>query len=175
MIDSRLKNYFEDACDILDSLNIEYGPVRNVTVNSRAKTRWGQCRFNKRQNFFDIEISSRLLQNDVKYNHKMDTVIHELLHCHKDRMNHTGEWKRCANLVKMYYNYDITRTASAAEMNIEDERIAIAKYVVTCDTCGSVSRYLKKGKVVKLLMKHPKGACKCRICGKDSFTVEEVR
>lgn len=172
MIDKRLIRFFEDACDILDNLNIEYGPVGEVTVNTRAKTRWGQCRYSKFEDIYDIEICSRLLESDVSYEDVMDTMIHELLHCHKDRMCHTGEWKRCANLVNKYYGYDIQRTASSSEKNIANDRINMAKYVVTCNGCGSVSGYLKKGKVVKILMKKPNGTCKCNICGSDSFTVE---
>lgn len=172
MINRRLIRFFEDACDILDSLNIEYGPVGEVTVNTRAKTRWGQCRYSKFEDIYDIEICSRLLESDVSYEDVMDTMIHELLHCHKDRMCHTGEWKRCANLVNEYYGYDIQRTASSSEKNIANDRINMAKYVVTCNGCGSVSGYLKRGRVVKLLMKRPIGTCKCSICGSDSFTVE---
>lgn len=172
MIDKRLIRFFEDACDILDNLNIEYGPVGEVTVNTRAKTRWGQCRYSKFEDIYDIEICSRLLESDVSYEDIMDTMIHELLHCHKDRMCHTGEWKRCADLVNKYYGYDIQRTASSSEKNIANDRINMAKYVVTCNGCGSVSGYLKKGKVVKILMKKPNGTCKCAICGSDSFTVE---
>lgn len=172
MIDKRLKRFYEDACDILDSLNIEYGPVEDVTINTRAKNRWGQCCYLKTKNVYNINISSRLLQSDIDYIAMMDTMIHELLHCHKDRMCHTGEWKRCANLVNKYFGYNIKRTADAAEKNIENERLKMAKYIVTCNTCGSVSSYLKMGRVVKLLMKRPKGTCKCSICGNDSFTVE---
>lgn len=172
MIDKRLERFYEDACDILDSLDIEYGPVRSVTVNTRAKTRWGQCRHSKFEDIYDIEICSRLLAPDVSYTDVMDTVLHELLHCHKDRMCHTGEWKRCAELVNLRYGYDIQRAASSAEKNIANDRLSTAKYIVTCNGCGSVSGYLKKGKIVKILLKQPNGTCKCSICGSNSFTVK---
>lgn len=172
MIDRRLKRFFEDACDILDNLNIEYGPIGDVTVNSRAKTRWGQCCYSKFEDIYNIEISSRLLQQNVSYTAVMDTVIHELLHCHEDRMCHTGEWKRCADLVNKYFGYNIKRTADAAEKDIENERISMAKYIITCNSCGHVNGYLKKGKIVKILLKRPKGVCKCAICGNSDFTVE---
>lgn len=172
MIDKRLERFYEDACDILDCLNIEYGPVRDVTINKTAKTRWGQCCYLKIEKVFNISISSRLLQSDIDYTDTMDTMLHELLHCHKDRMCHTGEWKRCASLVNKYFGYNIKRTTSAAEKNIENERLKMAKYVVTCDYCGHVSSYLKQGRIVKVLLKRPKGACKCAVCGNDSFTVE---
>ncbi len=172
MVDKRLERFYEDACDILDSLNIEYGPIGDVTVNTRAKTRWGQCCYSRFEEIYNIEISSRLLESDVAYTDVMDTVIHELLHCHEDRMCHTGEWKRCANLVNASYGYNIKRTANAAEKNIENERISKAKYIITCNSCGAVNGYLKKSKVVKLLLKQPKGICRCAICGNSDFTVE---
>lgn len=172
MVDKRLERFYEDACDILDSLDIEYGPIKDVTINKTAKTRWGQCCYLGVEKVYTISISSRLLQPDIDYTDIMDTMIHELLHCHKNRMCHTGEWKKCANKVNEYYGYNIKRTTSAAEKNIENERISMAKYLVTCDCCGNVSSYLKKSRVVKILLKQPKGICKCRVCGNDSFTVE---
>ena len=173
MIDTRLKGYIEDAMFMLDNLGIEYGPVKNVTVNTRAKSRWGQCKYNGMT--FDISISSMLLQKDVSYKAVMDTVLHELLHCHKDRLCHTSEWKRCAELVNDCYDYNIKRTTSAAEKNITvTNRPSVIKYKVICNGCNSVSNYKRMSKVVKLLKKNPNGTCRCSLCGSKSFTVKEV-
>ena len=173
MIDTRLKGYIEDAMNMLDNLGIEYGPVRNVTVNTRAKSRWGQCRYNGET--FDIQISSMLLQKDVSYKAVMDTVLHELLHCHEDRLCHTGEWKRCAELVNDCYDYNIKRVTSAAEKNIAlTYNTSTVKYKVVCNKCGTVTNYKRMGRVVKLLKKCPNGTCRCSLCGSKSFTVKEV-
>lgn len=173
MIDNRLKMYFEDACDILDSLDIEYGPITNVRVNTRAKSRWGQCSYSKANETFSIEISSMLL--DASYTAIMDTMIHELLHCHKNRLCHTGEWKACANLVNVVYNYNIKRCTSAAEKNIEIARPETpAKYKITCQGCGRTFSYKKKSKIIKLLMNYPTNhGCRC-CCGSTDLTLETL-
>ena len=171
MVDERLKEYFEDAKAILDNLGIEYGPVKNVTVNTRAKSRWGQCKYNGMT--FDISISSMLLQKGVSYKAVMDTVLHELLHCHEDRLCHTGEWKRCAELVNDCYDYNIKRVTSAAEKNIAPTyNTSTVKYKVICNKCGTVTKYKRMGRVIKLLMKNPEGTCRCNVCGSTSFSLK---
>lgn len=171
MVDARLKNYFEDACDMLDSLDIEYGPIRNVTVNTRAKSRWGQCRHNITTDCYDIEISSMLL--NTSYRAIMDTVLHELLHAHKDRFCHTGEWKKCAELVNDCYMYNIKRTTSAAEKNIDMSAIKQYKYKITCTTCGNTNLYIRKSKIVKMILADPHGSCRCGKCNGTDFIVKE--
>ena len=174
MIDSRLKEYFENAKMILDKLGIEYGNVTDVSVNTRAKSRWGQCIYDKASDSYRITINSLLLDETVSYKAVMDTVIHELLHCHKDRFCHTGEWKRCANLVNMRFGYNIKRTTSAAEKNIEPSALSTGevKYVVTCECCGASSKYKRRSKIVKLVSANPYGSCRCGCCGGTSFTLD---
>ena len=43
-----IKTLYLDACDILDALGIEYGPVADVTTSTRYTARWGTCAFNRR-------------------------------------------------------------------------------------------------------------------------------
>ena len=171
MVDARLEKYFDDACLILDNLGIVYGPVRNVIVNTRAKARWGRCRYNKTRDYFDIELSSELLQDCVPYKAVMDTMLHELLHCNRNRLKHTGEWKACANIVNTAYGYNIKRATNPVEKNLPIKETQSAKYVVICKNCGNINYYKRAGKVVKLLMKNPEGSCLCNICKGTSFTV----
>lgn len=171
MIDSRVRKYYEDACDILDSLGIEYGPIKNVTVNTRVKSRWGQCSYNKVDEIFNLDISAILLKGS--YEAIMDTVIHELLHAHKDRLNHTGEWKRCAKLINVNYGYNIKRATSAAEKNIEiPTSTETYKYLIKCNNCSTETKYKRRAKIVNLLLKNPNGTCRCGVCGGNSFTVK---
>ena len=172
MVDSRVKQYFEDACDMLDSLDIKYGPITDVTVNTRVKSRWGQCTYNKVSNSFKIEISAILLKGD--YRAIMDTMLHELLHAHKNRLSHTGEWKRCAELVNDCYMYDIKRATSAAEKHIDLQTTKKYKYIVTCTGCGAVSKYVRKGKVIRLLQSELTGSCTCGVCGGKHFILKEI-
>lgn len=174
MVDKRLRKYYDDACCILNTLGIEFGPIIDVSVNTRAKSRWGQCRYNNTTKMFSIEISSVLLEENVAYKDIMDTMLHELLHCNTKRLNHTGEWKRCANLVNLNYDYNIKRATTAAEKNIDLNKIVNYKYIITCNDCGSTNKYVRKSKIVRLLMRNPNGPCRCGICNGQSFTVEEI-
>lgn len=171
---------FGDAREVLDSLNIEYGNILAINVNSRAKSRWGRC-YSKGNNNYVLEISERLLQDDVYWEAAMNTMIHELLHAHKDRMCHTGEWKRCANLVNKYYpQYNIKRCTSSEEKGIKEERHATRresyKYEITCDGCGYVDKYKRMSPVVKLILANPKNSgCRCTLCKCTSFTVRTLQ
>lgn len=172
-----MKNVYtllDDAKAILDDLNIPYGTIYRVTINSRAQSRWGRCTYNARYDNYTIEISSRLLTDDVTYEAAMDTMIHEVLHAYRTHMSHTGEWKRCAELInKEYPQYNIKRCTSNKEKGIEPS-ISTYKYKVVCNYCGTVNYYRKETKIVRML-KHYPNYCKCTVCKGHSFKVEEVR
>ena len=168
-----MKDVYElvnDAKDILDSLNIPYGDIVSVKVNTRAVKRLGQCTWHKRAGNFSIEIKYELLTDDVPYDTAMNTVIHEVLHAHPDRMSHKGEWKRCAQLInKKYPQYNITRCATREEENIETV-VSEPKYIITCLNCGTVNKYYRYSKVVSIIEKQPiHSRCMCNRCGCDSF------
>lgn len=76
----------------LDSIGIVCGKIRNIEINTRAKCRWGLCRTVK-SGVFDIEISSRLLEDNVEDIVTKNTIIHELLHTVRGCHGHTGKWK----------------------------------------------------------------------------------
>lgn len=167
-----VKQLFKDAKDILDSLGIPYSDRINLTVNSRAKSRWGcsKQRFISGHYYYTLEISSMLLGDDVSYLAAMDTMIHELLHCHFKHRGHTGEWKRCAEMVnKAYPQYNIKRCTSAEEKGMTD--IRQFKYAITCERCGTVSEYQRYSKIVKLVETQP-GRCRCGKCRSAKLKVE---
>lgn len=74
----------------LDSLGIKYGRVSNWTVNTRAKSRLGQCR-KIGEGLFDINISDALLKEDVDNQITLNTIIHELLHTVPGCFTHKGK------------------------------------------------------------------------------------
>ena len=173
----RLELAIQDTKDVLDDLGIEYGPVERVEVNFTAKCRWGRCAYNRVRGTYSIEISSRLLVEGVEWEAMLNTLIHEYLHAHKDRMCHTGEWKRCANLVNREYPcYNIKRCTSSEEKGFSEAEIESQyKYRIICDRCGTVSKYRKKSKIVSLIMRQSKGSsCRCGKCGSNNFTVESL-
>lgn len=168
-----INTLIEDTKDVLDELNIPYGPILNVTINYRAKSRWGRC--TKVYNGYKIEISSILMEDRISWEAAMDTMIHEFLHAYTGRMSHTGEWKRLAELVNREFpQYHIERTTSAMEKGISTREIeAQFKYFITCDGCGTISKYRKKSKVVTHIMNNPKNSgYYCNKCGSKKFTVK---
>ena len=163
----------QDAKDVLDDLGIEYGPIATVTINSRAKSRWGRCK--RVGDVYHIEISSDLMYDDVEWESAMNTMIHELLHAHKDRMCHTGEWKRCANLVNRKYPiYNIKRCSSAEERGVVRAKPTY-KYKLMCDGCNSINYYQKETKaIVKIRAQGNQSGYRCGRCGSTMLRVTTV-
>ncbi|HEY5562736.1 MAG TPA: SprT-like domain-containing protein [Clostridiaceae bacterium] len=132
-------------------------PVSNnidpkVTVNSRAKGRFGQCK--KREDKFLIEISSSLELAEV---HKIkQTLAHEILHTAPECFDHQALWKRYAAKMNRTYGYAISTTNSCAKMGIEEE--VGGKYTITCQTCNHKNYRDRVSNVIK----HPeKYHCSC--------------
>ena len=166
------KQQLQQAMLLLDNIEIPYGPIVGITVNSRAKSRWGRC--TKVCGGYRIEITDRLLQDDVSYEATMDTLVHELLHAYPNRMCHTGEWKRCAELVNDCYAFlNIKRCTSAAEKDIEEEpRIKRYKYIITCQDCDREYKYQRRSAVIKAIEQDPYNhGCRC-CCGSKNLRLE---
>lgn len=140
-----LQKLFNECKEELDYIGIEYGCIESITINTRAKKRWGQCRITLNSAYwenriFSINISDKLLQDDVSDESAKDTIIHEILHTCKGCMNHGEEWKRLADIVNDCYSYyNIKRTASAEEkgINIKEEEKNY-KYALRCKCCGKI-------------------------------------
>lgn len=166
-----LKKLYEECLADIESLGIEVGDIKDVTVNTRAANRWGQCRY--RSGYYYINISERLLADDVDDQSTKDTIAHEILHTIKGGMKHTGAWKESAQLLNDLYGYNIHRCSSAEEKGVEVQpRVRNYKYIITCNTCGTIFKYQKDCRIVKLIRKGYTG-CRCPKCGNHTFTLEE--
>lgn len=169
---------FKDARNILDDLGIKYWWVADIRIDRTHVSFWGRATYRSAKNNYVITISSRLLNESVPYTSALNTVVHELLHCHRDRMCHTGEWKRCAKIVNAAHpELHIQRCTSAEELGVDDvvaHKRDSAKYIITCESCGCVSRYLRASRVVKLFQTGHGDRCKCGRCGASRFTFKEV-
>lgn len=86
-----LNELFDYAMWVVEECGIETGDITNVTINTRAKKRYGQCR--QTGNKYMINISAFILSDDTKEDAVMETIIHEILHTCKGCMNHGREWK----------------------------------------------------------------------------------
>lgn len=154
----------------LEAIGIRCGTVRSWSVNTRAKSRWGQCR-QISPRVFDIDISERLLRDDVDEIAVKTTIIHELLHTVEGCLGHRGKWKDLAKSVgKEYPQYHIKRTSSCEEKGILQEEapegnttgedtirknmiqkntMLQARYRITCMVCGARAYRQRAGRLVQ--------------------------
>ena len=122
----------------LDEIGIEYGDVRDFTINRRACSRWGQCQ--RKPDGFHININAILC--DGKHDDGLrETLYHELLHTCRGCFNHGKEWKGLANVVKAHTGYMIMRANTNNDKGVTKEEILKsypAKYVFQCEKCGAI-------------------------------------
>ena len=123
-------------------------PISKVSVNTRAESRWGQCKY--RNGSYEIEISYRLLSDVVPMHAAMSTMVHEILHA-TDAHHHDSTWKRYARQVmRKHPELSITRTSSADKFNLPDtRRLPKYKYAIECCNCGMVHRSSRMSKSIK--------------------------
>ena len=121
----------------LDALNIPYAKGITYSVNTRATNRWGQCRYNGETKSYSINISNVLVDPSTISGLK-NTIIHELLHSVPNGMEHTGEWKRYADMVNKHYGYNIKRADTSADKGVELKINESSKYVFVYEKCGQI-------------------------------------
>lgn len=143
----------------LSPLRIPWGRVRNWTVNTRAKARWGLCTRVSRE-VFDIQVAASLLDDEMNDQPAKDTIVHELLHTVPGCFKHTGKWRLHADLInKLMPHYCIKTRTSYEEKGVKDNRAAPTyRYVLKCENCSREVRRQKKSAVIE----HPEHyRCKC--------------
>ncbi len=136
----------------LDAIGIPCRTVRNWIVNTRAQCRWGLCKCVS-DGVYEIQISDRLLKDDVPDISAKNTIIHELLHTVKGGNGHKGKWKvYAAQVNRAYPQYNIKRTTSYEEKGVQKSKRAPqyydVKYEIRCTRCGGSVYRRKASKVV---------------------------
>ena len=150
-MEKRLAEMYYECIEEMDAIDIPYGNIVEVTVNYRAKSRWGQCcrGYEFGSVVYKININCDLCHPDASERGLKETIIHEILHTCPDCMCHTGEWKRLANLVNDCYNYNVKRCNSSEDKGVDDfyknhdrqgrpEKPVTWKYEIVCKDCGKV-------------------------------------
>ena len=147
--------------------SLGYKPCENITwsVNTRAKKRWGQCKYTSATTC-SISIAERLLQDHVDDQAVKNTIMHELIHTisagnGKHASGHTGRWKEIAAVVNYRLpQYTIKRTTSSAEKGIEpivrEKRI---EYTIRCTHCGKEYHRERMSKLVSQPERYRCGNC----------------
>ena len=160
-MEKRLGEMYRECIDEMNAIDIPYGKIVEVTVNYRAKSRWGQCRksyANADGIVYKININCDLCHPDASERGLKETIIHEILHTCPDCMCHTGEWKRLAELVNDCYGYNVKRCNSSEEKGMEEfyaqhdelKKKPTWKYEIRCKSCGKVLG--RRQKACKLTM-----------------------
>lgn len=149
-----LQKFYKLAIEQLDAIGIPYGNIDKVTINTRAKKRWGQCCTTLSSRYwenriFSINISVELLKDNISDEALMNTIIHEILHTCENCMNHGKDWQYWANYVNDCYScYNIKRTTSFEEKGINRDEVIKYNYLVKCNKCGYEWKKQKRSSVV---------------------------
>lgn len=150
-----------------------------LSFSTRMVRRYGVCCFRG-----DVPTGIRLaafLQAEPEQ--LRQTALHEYAHAAAallsgKRHGHDALWKQLC-LVVGCSPQRLAAPCAAAEKcaaEYENSRLGATEYLVRCRACGAVSRYRRRGKVVQLLLEHPKSrALICKRCSGRSFelTMEE--
>ncbi len=147
-----LQEVITEATNINIPISINIVPT--ITINTRAKGRFGQCK--KHNGQYLIEISQYLTEAEEKY--IREVLAHEILHTCPNCMNHGRQWKLHAMRMNYKYGYEISRTNSCANMGIENPKKESANYVITCNKCGTKTYKQRESKVIKNIERY---RCKC--------------
>lgn len=124
----------------------------HVTVNTRARTRFGCCRsVNGRHT---IEVSSSLLEAEELFIKQV--LAHEVLHTCPGCADHGQRWQHWAAQMNRAFGYDIRRAHAPQSLGLEDTRPV--RYLVVCRQCGKSISRMKRSPLVA----HPERyRCKC--------------
>lgn len=161
-----LQQYIRECVEELKTYGIFINEIPEFKVNTRAKSRFGQCKY-RNGKAYEINISSFMLDESVLKDdiYLRATIIHELLHAITPGEHHTGEWKRLANKVNVRSGgkYAISRTSSYESMGIKKTSIQKIKYIVECTGCGLRWEHQRKSKSVKNPQNYVCGRCKGKL------------
>lgn len=125
----KLYELFVEAKAIVEDCGIETGIITDVTVNRRAKKRFGQCRYNGYTGTYSINISEFILADNVDTHATMETII------------------------------NVTRTSSFEKFGLEVPQTKRENYVFVCEDCGQIIRRDRMSKFVKNYHLYRCGKC----------------
>ena len=134
------------------SIPVSRNIAPHVTVNTRARTRFGCCRSVGGRH--TIEVSHALLETEEKFIRQV--LAHEVLHTCPGCANHGKRWLHWAAQMNRAFGYDIRRTHAPQALGLEDARPV--RYLVVCRQCGKAIPRMKRSPLVD----HPERyRCKC--------------
>lgn len=160
-----MKNLFElfQQCMYeVEAAGIKPGHIVDIKINSRATNRWGQCQ--KRGRNYYLNFNALLFDESTSEKGVKETIIHEILHTCEGCMNHGREWNRLGAIMERKYGYDISRTATAEDVGVDQTvyeayRTSKAKYKIVCDDCGETTYRNRASNVTKYISQYRCAKC----------------
>ena len=143
-----LSKLFSESMNEVIRAGIKPGNIDTVTINTRAKSRFGQCKYNRNTGNYSININAALLEESVTDVSTKTTIIHEILHTCRGCMNHGAQWQNLADVMNRRYGYNIKTTSSFAEKGVEAPKPRQNRYEVSCVSCDMKVYYKRAAHVV---------------------------
>lgn len=145
------KAYFE-ARDMVVDAGFNPGEIVDVKMNTRAKSRWGNCK--REFGVYKININADLLDERNSYQGLVETLAHEILHTVEGCWNHGPKWKAAADKVNAMYGTHIQRSSTQEEKGVAYRtlptlRNETAKYKLKCNKCGHEYLYKRCTKAIQ--------------------------
>lgn len=154
-----LQLYAKICLEELDAIGVEYGNIVEFSINTRAKSRWGQCRYNRATKEYKINIASILLTEEASEKALKDTLFHEIIHTCDGCFDHGREWQSVADLVNDCYAMNIKRCTTSEEKGVDLERTKNYKYYFKCSKCGQVVKRQRESQFTRMYSKYGCGRC----------------
>ena len=130
----------------------------DVSVNSRAKSRFGCCKRLPEGGFL-IELSLHTVS--AKEKEIKQVLAHEILHSCYGCLNHGKRWKSYAEKMNSTFGYAIKRTDSRERMGIEEQQEPAPRYELICKSCGAKITRSRKSRLITETWRY-----RCRCGGK---------
>lgn len=145
---------------MLAAIGIQAGCVERYTLNTRAKSRLGQCR-RLPGGSFEIELSASLFSEDAPRAIAVGTMLHELLHTVPGCFAHRGKWSVLAARVNAAYaQYPVRATLRRDILPFLPTASPCYRYAILCTKCGSVCYRQKQSAPCKYPARY-----RCTKCG----------
>lgn len=141
-----LQYYAKECINDMKALGIAVPYIKEFKVNTRAKSRYGQCQ--KIDGTYSIDINVDLLDEECPLGALKETLYHEIIHTLPKCFNHGYEFKRYAGIVNKAYGVNVTRCSTQEEKygvtyakKVEAKSIAnkiSRRYQLYCPNCETI-------------------------------------
>lgn len=148
--DALLRQVMEEARALKIPFSSDVSPT--VTINRRAVTRFGCCKFQKGRSW--IEVAETVANGPEKS--CREVLAHELLHTCRGCRDHGETWKNYAARMNEAYGYHIQRVTTNVSLGVQ--RVREPKYLLRCERCGAE---FPRFRASELTRRPERYRCKC--------------